>query len=314
MVAVRNHDAESFLSITRSILAGAAVSAAVVVGLPSVAAAADTLTVCSSGCDHTTIAAAVAPAAPGDTVLVTEDQLLTAAVTINKDITVTGEDGVTITAATNPRVFNVTSAGDGATISNLEITSATLVAGHFINIAAGANDVTLDGNTVHGPEQVGPMDTWVTNRMWVNGAVTGLSVTGNTFHTLRTGGYIDNGSGVITGNVSYNTKGDYLLDEQADFEIHGNSAGDPTKPSEWSIVIFAVNDTPYDVQALGAANDCLSVWDQATGETYVDADCDGVADTPAPASKDECKKDGWATFNNPSFRNQGDCVSYAARS
>jgi hypothetical protein len=31
----------------------------------------------------------------------------------------------------------------------------------------------------------------------------------------------------------------------------------------------------------------------------------------SPASKDECKNGGWETFNDPSFKNQGDCVSYA---
>jgi hypothetical protein len=31
-----------------------------------------------------------------------------------------------------------------------------------------------------------------------------------------------------------------------------------------------------------------------------------------PASKDECKKDGWRQFNAPAFKNQGDCVSYVA--
>ena len=29
-----------------------------------------------------------------------------------------------------------------------------------------------------------------------------------------------------------------------------------------------------------------------------------------PVDKNECKKDGWKTFNNPFFKNQGDCVSY----
>lgn len=29
-----------------------------------------------------------------------------------------------------------------------------------------------------------------------------------------------------------------------------------------------------------------------------------------PVDKNECKKDGWMTFNNPTFKNQGDCVSY----
>jgi len=29
-----------------------------------------------------------------------------------------------------------------------------------------------------------------------------------------------------------------------------------------------------------------------------------------PMSKDDCKKYGWMTFTNPSFRNQGQCVSF----
>ncbi len=31
-----------------------------------------------------------------------------------------------------------------------------------------------------------------------------------------------------------------------------------------------------------------------------------------PTNKDQCKKDGWKTFNNPTFKNQGDCVSFIA--
>jgi len=29
-----------------------------------------------------------------------------------------------------------------------------------------------------------------------------------------------------------------------------------------------------------------------------------------PATKDDCKNGGWATFNDPAFKNQGDCISY----
>lgn len=29
-----------------------------------------------------------------------------------------------------------------------------------------------------------------------------------------------------------------------------------------------------------------------------------------PTDKDECKKDGWMSFNNPSFKNQGQCIQY----
>jgi hypothetical protein len=33
----------------------------------------------------------------------------------------------------------------------------------------------------------------------------------------------------------------------------------------------------------------------------------------APTSKDQCKNGGWKTFTNPSFKNQGECVSYVRK-
>jgi hypothetical protein len=33
--------------------------------------------------------------------------------------------------------------------------------------------------------------------------------------------------------------------------------------------------------------------------------------TKTPSDKDQCKKDGWKEFNAPSFKNQGDCVSWS---
>jgi hypothetical protein len=35
-----------------------------------------------------------------------------------------------------------------------------------------------------------------------------------------------------------------------------------------------------------------------------------VAKVAPPTSKDQCKDGGWQQFNNPSFKNQGECVSY----
>lgn len=37
-----------------------------------------------------------------------------------------------------------------------------------------------------------------------------------------------------------------------------------------------------------------------------------AATIPVPTTKDQCKNDGWKNFNNPSFKNQGDCVSFVA--
>jgi YVTN family beta-propeller protein len=35
--------------------------------------------------------------------------------------------------------------------------------------------------------------------------------------------------------------------------------------------------------------------------------------TQGPTGIDQCKNDGWKTFSNPAFKNQGDCVSFVAR-
>ena len=37
-----------------------------------------------------------------------------------------------------------------------------------------------------------------------------------------------------------------------------------------------------------------------------------VSPVGPPTSKDACKHGGWKTFNNPTFKNQGQCVSYVA--
>ena len=57
-----------------------------------------------------------------------------------------------------------------------------------------------------------------------------------------------------------------------------------------------IRDTDGDGDGLGTACD--------------DANGDGIDDTDPPTNKDQCKNGGYATFNNPSFRNQGQCVSY----
>ena len=47
-------------------------------------------------------------------------------------------------------------------------------------------------------------------------------------------------------------------------------------------------------------------------ELIKDLDGDGIPDTAPPTNKDQCKKNGWKSFNNPTFKNQGDCVSFVA--
>ncbi len=90
------------------------------------------------------------------------------------------------------------------------------------------------------------------------------------------------------------------------------------------------NPTPSVGTALPTVNDTYlnSSWsgaycpsDTTTGTFRLDAECwtgylpaikveAQPTPVPSPTNKDECKKDGWKTFNNPAFKNQGDCVSY----
>lgn len=46
--------------------------------------------------------------------------------------------------------------------------------------------------------------------------------------------------------------------------------------------------------------------------TFDDVTYDFEVPKGPPTSKDQCKNGGWQTFNNPTFKNQGDCVSYVA--
>jgi hypothetical protein len=95
---------------------------------------------------------------------------------------------------------------------------------------------------------------------------------------------------------------------------------------------------PYDSLNVGTADAVTVGTNPAPADAYLDASygsCAGGAIHPfsldagcwagfkpavrfnaapalvgPPTNKDQCKNGGWKTFNNPSFKNQGECVSY----
>ena len=272
---------------------------AIAVGLPALAPsaqAATTRTVCTSGCDHTTIAAAVTASSAGDTVVVQGELTVAGQTTIDKDITVTGAPGAKITQTANTITFAVSGAGAGATISNLEITSDTPKAAEFVQVLA--NEVTLSGNTIYGPAQAPPMSGWVTNRGFVTGgSITGFLADGNTIHSVRSGAYLNPaGTGTISNNVVYKTKGDFLIDN-ANFTFTGNSTN-PSQPSEWGFVVFGTTAAGRyeDLAALSQANGYMTAWDQRDGDTYIDGDQDNVENAndncPSTSNTDQANADG----------------------
>ena len=95
---------------------------------------------------------------------------------------------------------------------------------------------------------------------------------------------------------------------------------------------------PISGQCSGATADCDKTWDeivannpdavvlggvgvnQGSGNPGLVTNADAFTfdettyDFESTNSKDECKDGGWENFTNPSFKNQGDCVSYFSRS
>jgi hypothetical protein len=85
----------------------------------------------------------------------------------------------------------------------------------------------------------------------------------------------------------------------------------------WSSIVTANPDAVivggYGLNQ-GSGNPALTVADDALvfGASGDRVTYDFEPGTVPPSSKDQCKGNGWQAFSNPSFKNQGDCVSYVS--
>jgi hypothetical protein len=93
----------------------------------------------------------------------------------------------------------------------------------------------------------------------------------------------------------------------------------------WTHVEFGPADfTAAGIPVTGTLEDLMIIFDEGTdtptGGTIgtagtvtldnISVNGDVVGSSAKPASKDDCKDGGWMTFQDPSFKNQGQCVSY----
>ena len=85
----------------------------------------------------------------------------------------------------------------------------------------------------------------------------------------------------------------------------------------YALMALPVSAAPFAYMANQSSND-VSVIDILTNTVVgspipVGFSPFGVAITPLskhPTNKDQCKKGGWKTFKNPTFKNQGQCIRF----
>lgn len=122
-----------------------------------------------------------------------------------------------------------------------------------------------------------------------NPARSPVSITQTGWYTLKST-FTDNGSGVLTVNMEVIKKSDSSV-------VGSWSLSDPT-----DLIGVTVGGNRYG-------------WFVTSDFNFLAIDnsrkFDIVPIVGPPANKDECKKGGWMTFNNPTFKNQGDCIQYA---
>jgi hypothetical protein len=83
-----------------------------------------------------------------------------------------------------------------------------------------------------------------------------------------------------------------------------------SQASLWTLQVEDVTDSDGD----GVPDDADNC-PRKSNPDQLDTDGDGVGDAcdatiGPPTHKDQCKNGGWRRFNNPVFKNQGQCVSY----
>ncbi len=228
------------------VLAMAFVTGLLFAAVPGGSVNAATKTVCSSGCDYTTIQAAVTGATAGDTITVAAGTY-NETVTVNKSVTITLADGVVVNGVTS--CFDVTASN--VTVNNTNPGGATCQpasASNGITVSAELSNIVIAGLDITGASGA--------NGINFAGVVTGVALVDNKIHGLG-------GDGVYFGAQPAGT-----------MDIHGNlfqsntglgiNAGTFTVSAEYN------SWGDYDGPAIATGGDGISASVDADPWTHVD--------------------------------------------
>ena len=88
-----------------------------------------------------------------------------------------------------------------------------------------------------------------------------------------------------------------------------NPDGTATYTFTAATIAAAGNQVPFPTGTITGVEILIDVQGMAN---ITDITVNGVEQAPTPLTKEQCKDGGWQNFVTPSFKNQGDCVSFFA--
>ena len=236
-----------------------------------------TITVCASGCDHTTLQAAVAAATNGDTISVgAGTYVLASTVNVNvPNLTISGAGSAsTIFQVTGSVGYAMIITGAGTTVQDLQVLKTDLpmppsniTLQNLIQVLA--NNVTIKNNLIQGQDPGSPwsVNGWVFRGLEVTGGLTGLLIDGNTFRHLRQPAYINPGTvGTVSNNNVGGTRG-WVIDG-AKITFANNTWGPP--PNQGADIALLPSCNPADYPNLGALSN-------ANGNAYISGQFAGAS-------------------------------------
>lgn len=170
-----------------------------------------------NGTSYATLQEAVAAAQDHDTIHIQNDITIDSTVTINRPLTITANDGVTVTASSTGESFNLS---NGAALSGLTINLTAKALDHVVMMDSNS---TVENCTFTGQFNLSDKET--SRAITVQAGAENIAITGNTFSHLRQPGYINNSSGTITNNTVDNTRG-WVITGDATVTLTGNTFAD----------------------------------------------------------------------------------------
>jgi hypothetical protein len=159
---------------------------------------------------------------------------------VNKDLTIRGVSGATISTSGTTQLFTITA--NGVTIENFAFVK-TENANAQIFIGVQADDVTIQNNTFTG-QFVLPTTGATSRAIVTSSGADNLLITGNSFSHLRQPAYLNNGSsGVISNNYVTNTRG-WVVEKNSNFTFTGNTWGDNQDNTKRLDIAVIAGSTP----------------------------------------------------------------------